>query len=235
VTYHRHCDRREGHRVPSPQATPSLQRGDRGYDEDSDLGKLNGSGRIGRWSVPSYEILGQKCMNRFEVTMTISERRKRRSSAPNARAQRWCHSSAVSWRRHRRRADGEAPPTHRMTLCSPPLDLLLCSDVSLVAAQMPDSRQLQFPLRVVHTRRDRMRRVALFCAVLLLPTTVLAQLMKCRKPDGSLYVGSSPPADCGPVSDVRERGPADLPVPTKTSRHMPTPASTPMIDREKAP
>ena len=80
-----------------------------------------------------------------------------------------------------------------------------------------------------------MRRVSLITTVLLVPTAVLAQLMKCRQPDGSLYIGSSPPADCGPVSDVREGGPADLPKPIKTSHEKPTPSPTPKVDDERIP
>jgi hypothetical protein len=53
------------------------------------------------------------------------------------------------------------------------------------------------------------RRIVLVGALLLLPASVHAELMKCRLPSGTLYVGSSPPPDCGPVSDARERGPVD--------------------------
>jgi hypothetical protein len=56
---------------------------------------------------------------------------------------------------------------------------------------------------------DRVRRIVLVATLLLLPAGVRAELMKCRQPSGTLYVGSSPPPDCGPVSDTRERGTAN--------------------------
>ena len=55
------------------------------------------------------------------------------------------------------------------------------------------------------------------------PQRSFAQLMKCRLPDGSLYVGISPPRDCGPVSNARERGPSDSGTAPKPGKFSPTP------------
>ena len=57
------------------------------------------------------------------------------------------------------------------------------------------------------------------------PQRSFAQLMKCRLPDGSLYIGVSPPRDCGPVSNARERGPSDSRAAPKPGKFSPTPAS----------
>ena len=68
------------------------------------------------------------------------------------------------------------------------------------------------------------------------PQRSFAQLMKCRLPDGSLYVGISPPRDCGPVSNARERGPSDsraAPKPGKFSA-TPTPAEKEMDGEDRS-
>jgi hypothetical protein len=59
------------------------------------------------------------------------------------------------------------------------------------------------------------------------PQRSFAQLMKCRRPNGSLYLGISPPPDCGPVSNARERGPSDSGASPKPGKFpsTPTPAS----------
>jgi len=66
-------------------------------------------------------------------------------------------------------------------------------------------------------------KLALVAMVVLLPTGVLAQLVKCRLANGTLYIGSAPPPDCGPVSDVRERGPVDSSGASGQSQRRPTP------------
>jgi hypothetical protein len=65
--------------------------------------------------------------------------------------------------------------------------------------------------------------LALVAMVVLFPAGVLAQLVKCRLPNGTLYVGSAPPSDCGPVSDVRERGPVHSSGASGQSQRRPTP------------
>jgi hypothetical protein len=47
-----------------------------------------------------------------------------------------------------------------------------------------------------------------FAAMILFPMGVLAQLVKCRLPNGTLYIGSAPPPDCGPVSDIESAAPS---------------------------
>ena len=64
--------------------------------------------------------------------------------------------------------------------------------------------------------------VALFLFAIT-PQQSSAQLMKCRLPDGSLYIGVSPPPDCGPVSNARERGPSDSGAAPKPRKFLPTP------------
>jgi hypothetical protein len=65
--------------------------------------------------------------------------------------------------------------------------------------------------------------VALIASFTITPRQSVAQLMKCRLPNGSLYVGISPPPDCGPVSNARERGPSDSATSSKPAKAVPTP------------
>jgi hypothetical protein len=65
--------------------------------------------------------------------------------------------------------------------------------------------------------------VALIACFAIPAQRSFAQLMKCRLPNGSLYVGISPPADCGPVSNARERGPSDAGTSSKPGKFLPTP------------
>ncbi len=79
-----------------------------------------------------------------------------------------------------------------------------------------------------------MRSIVLVATLLLLPAGVQAELMKCRQPSGTIYVGSSPPPDCGPVSNVRERGPVDFEVSNERvgEREKPRVSPTPYPNRE---
>ena len=63
--------------------------------------------------------------------------------------------------------------------------------------------------------------------IVLFPTGVLGQLVKCRLPNGTLYIGSAPPPDCGPVSDIREHAPVDSSGASGRPRPKPTP--TPLL------
>ena len=69
----------------------------------------------------------------------------------------------------------------------------------------------------------RVTLVALVASFAITPRQCVAQLMKCRLPNGSLYVGISPPPDCGPVSNSRERGPSDSATSSKPAKTLPTP------------
>jgi hypothetical protein len=71
------------------------------------------------------------------------------------------------------------------------------------------------------------RQIFLITTVLLLPTAALADLMKCKQTNGTLYVGTSPPPDCGPVSNVRERGPADSNAANEREKPRPMPTTAP--------
>jgi hypothetical protein len=71
------------------------------------------------------------------------------------------------------------------------------------------------------------RQIFLITTVLLFPTGALADLMKCRQSNGSLYVGTSPPPDCGPVSNVRERGPSDPDASNEREKPRPMPTAAP--------
>ena len=70
-----------------------------------------------------------------------------------------------------------------------------------------------------------LRRASLVALIFfaITPQRSFAQLMKCRLPDGSLYIGVSPPRDCGPVSNARERGPSDSGTSSKRGKSPPTP------------
>jgi hypothetical protein len=70
-------------------------------------------------------------------------------------------------------------------------------------------------------------KLAFAAMVVLFPTGVLAQLVKCRLPNGTLYIGSAPPPDCGPVSDIRERGRVDSSGASGQSQRKPTPTPQP--------
>ena len=72
-----------------------------------------------------------------------------------------------------------------------------------------------------------MCKLAFVAMVVLFPTGVLAQLVKCRLPNGTLYIGSAPPPDCGPVSDIRERGRVDSSGASGQSQRKPTPTPQP--------
>ncbi len=72
-----------------------------------------------------------------------------------------------------------------------------------------------------------MRQILLITTVLLLPAGAQADLMKCRQSNGSLYVGTSPPPDCGPVSNVRERGPGDPDASNERGKPRPIPTVAP--------
>jgi hypothetical protein len=41
---------------------------------------------------------------------------------------------------------------------------------------------------------------------LLAPTLALADMVKCKKPDGGLYVGPTPPENCVPVGNLQSQG-----------------------------
>jgi hypothetical protein len=71
------------------------------------------------------------------------------------------------------------------------------------------------------------RQIFLIMAVFLLPTGALADLVKCRQPNGNLYVGTSPPPDCGPVTNARERGPADSDTSNERGKPRPMPTAAP--------
>jgi hypothetical protein len=74
---------------------------------------------------------------------------------------------------------------------------------------------------------DLVRQIVLITVVCLLPTGALADLMKCRQSNGNLYVGTSPPPDCGPVSNARERGPADSAASNERAKPRPMPTVAP--------
>jgi len=63
---------------------------------------------------------------------------------------------------------------------------------------------------------------SLALVALLVPATGLADMVKCKLPDGSVYIGMSPPPNCGPVSSTQERGLSDLGVPRKPRVPLPT-------------
>jgi putative FmdB family regulatory protein len=56
--------------------------------------------------MPLYEFLCEKCRKPFELTMTISEHEKARPKCPKCKGTKSWRSSAASWRRRRRRAEG---------------------------------------------------------------------------------------------------------------------------------
>ena len=78
-----------------------------------------------------------------------------------------------------------------------------------------------------------MRQIFLITTVLLLPTGALADLVKCKQTNGSLYVGTSPPPDCGPVSNVRERSPADADTANGREKPRPMPTAAPAHKAER--
>jgi hypothetical protein len=83
--------------------------------------------------------------------------------------------------------------------------------------------------RCVGPRMRDVCKLVLVSVVVLFPTGAIAQLVKCRLPNGSLYIGSAPPPDCGPVSDIRERGPVDSS--DASGRRQPKPTPTPQRER----
>jgi len=75
--------------------------------------------------------------------------------------------------------------------------------------------------------REKALQILVIMTVLLLPTGAQADLMKCKQSNGSLYVGTSPPPDCGPVSNVRERSPGDADASSERGKPRPVPTVAP--------
>ena len=83
-----------------------------------------------------------------------------------------------------------------------------------------------------------LRRASLVALIVfaITPQRSFAQLMKCRLPDGSLYIGVSPPSNCGPVSNAQERGPSDSGASPKRAKLPPTPTpASEQTDAEDRP
>jgi hypothetical protein len=58
--------------------------------------------------------------------------------------------------------------------------------------------------------RELRARWLLLAALVVAATTIAnADMVQCKKPDGSLYVGSSPPENCVPVGTLRSQGHGD--------------------------
>ena len=69
--------------------------------------------------------------------------------------------------------------------------------------------------------------VPLAVLVVAMTTTARADMVKCKKADGSLYVGASPPENCVPVGTLRSQGGADAGSSWKAGGFLPTPTPAP--------
>jgi hypothetical protein len=72
---------------------------------------------------------------------------------------------------------------------------------------------------------------------LILATTTIASadMVKCKKPDGSLYIGPTPPEDCVPVGSARDRSSEGGGASWKPGEFLPTPTPAPSAGEHGKP